>query len=134
MLEVIGSIIGGLESLFGGKVDPGHWENGVFIPGDLNNRLATAQKKFQLAGVSGLVDQERLKAIIYVESGWQASLDAYIAELVNKKNTNIGLGVTNELNKITQLAGFTFSPFVWLVGLAGLVLYFFNKKNKRRFF
>lgn len=132
MFEVIGGIIGGLESLFGGSVDKGAWQGGVFVPGDLAKRQAQASADLQANGVAGISDPNRINQILYTESGWQNALGSYIAELREQKKSNIGLGVTNELNKIPQLLGITIPPIIWML-LAGLVGFYFLIYKKKRF-
>lgn len=87
-LPGIGTTIGGVLDLgfniFGG--DKGHYENGYFVPGDLQSRIAKANARIISFGLSPAdVDNNILKRILYVESGWQGNLDNYLYSIIEAK-------------------------------------------------
>ncbi len=87
-LPGIGTTIGGVLDLgfniFGG--DKGHYENGYFVPGDIQSRIAKANARIFSFGLSPAdVDNNILKRILYVESGWQGNLDNYLYSIIEAK-------------------------------------------------
>jgi hypothetical protein len=84
----IGTAIGGVLDLgfniFGG--DKGHYENGRFVPGDLQSRIAKANARIISFGLSPAdVDENVVNRILYVESGWQGNLDNYLYSIIEAK-------------------------------------------------
>ena len=87
-LPGIGTTIGGVLDLglniFGG--DKGHYENGYFVPGDLQSRIAKTNARIVSFGLSPAdVDPNIIKRILYVESGWQGNLDNYLYSIIEAK-------------------------------------------------
>jgi hypothetical protein len=84
----IGTAIGGVLDLgmniFGG--DKGHYENGRFIPGDIQSRISKANARIISFGLSPAdVDENVINRILYVESGWQGNLDNYLYSIIDAK-------------------------------------------------
>lgn len=79
-----------LSQLFQGA-NPGHYQGGRFIPGDLENRLATAAGRIQTFGVASVADQNIIYDILtevppqqFVNPDapqWQITLDRYLGYL-----------------------------------------------------
>jgi len=105
-LPGIGTAIGGVLDLgfniFGG--DKGHYENGYFVPGDIQSRIAKANARIISFGLSPAdVDSNILKRILYVESGWQGNLDNYLYSIIEaKKKGTFQPPSSNQIDLLTN--------------------------------
>ena len=104
-----------LQNLFAG-LDPGHWDatHTHFIPGDLQNRLATAAQWIAQAGVQNYVDQNQIYNILTSQGIWQNELQHYIAQL----KTGIANGTITQNNSSLIGANFDMSSILTI----GLIL------------
>ena len=86
--NILSLVLTQLQNLFSG-VDPGHWENGRFIPGDLEQRLNYAAQRITFYNVASVADQSIIYDILtevppaqYAGGGsWQGNLDSYLGTL-----------------------------------------------------
>jgi hypothetical protein len=101
------AIIQALQGLFQGA-DPGHWQGGHFIPGDLASRQQTAATYISQFGVASVVDSNIIYNILtevyppqFASNNWQNTLQRYLNYLKTglANGTIIPGQVTNPLIK-----------------------------------
>lgn len=92
----IGAVVGGVTSIwdaiggFFGGGNEGSWSNGVFTPGDWNNRVSFANQQMNAYGlVASDIDSAKLDAILRAGE-WQANTQRYFAQLQQEKNSGGG--------------------------------------------
>lgn len=143
-----------LGQLFQGA-NPGSWQNGRFIPGDLQNRLATAAQRLSSFGVASVADQNIIYDILtevppqqFVNPAapqWQITLDRYLGYLKKgiEDGTIIPGQTTNTLTKDGKSnvigGGFayniaTFGNLLPVILIGGAFVYLMKggkKKHKR---
>ena len=137
-----------LQQLFAG-VDPGHWEGGRFIPGDLQSRTSYTAQRIQTFGVAAVVDQSIIYDILtevppaqFSGGVWQANLDNYLGYL--KRGIETGAIIPGQVTDPligtagrTTGGGFAYniSSFGNLLPIAligGTVFYLATHKKKRK--
>jgi hypothetical protein len=115
--------------IFGSKIDPGHWEGSLFVPGDLNSRIAISKQKISSSGLSQYAVESEWMPILYTPAGWQAAIDNYIGNILNgrakgtvplykEKTTAGGVGQMDLTSLLIVGAGL------------GLLAYYSKKKRK----
>lgn len=114
--EIAATVLSVLQNLFS-NADPGHWDatHTHFIPGDLNNRLATASQWIAQAGVQSVFDQTQIYNILTSTGIWQNALQTYIAQL----KTGLANGTITPNNNSLIQAGFDSSTILLLGLIAG---------------
>ena len=147
--SLIGIILGQLQNLFAGA-DPGHYENGRFIPGDLQQRLQYSANRIGSYGVANVADQNIIYDILtemapapFNQGGsWQGNLDEYLIYLKNgvQNGTIIPGQTSNPLAPGTGNVtggGFaynfaTFGNLLPVLLIGGLGFYAFRNKKKSK--
>lgn len=145
----LNAIIQALNGLFG-SANPGHYEGGRFIPGDLEQRKSYTATRINSYGVAAVVDGNIIYDILtevapapYNQGGnWQGNLDSYLGTL--KRDLESGKIIPDENNNFikkygqTTGGGFaynvsTFGNFLPLAVIGGgLFLLLSTKKKKRK--
>ena len=115
-----------VNQLFGGSIDPGHWEGTLFIPGDLNNRIAVAQQKIALSGLGQFANQNEWMLILKTPGIWQSAIDNYINTVLRgRQNGIIPLSTGSTAGGI---GNFDFTSIL----LVGGILWFLLSDSKKR--
>lgn len=97
------------KELFGKYLPGGYDKNGVFIPGDILNRIKQAQEWIILYNVQGKYNPIILKRLLSIPSGWQ-----------NKTQ--------NYLRSLSSANGIGFSFNLWEIGIIGAIIYYITRK------
>ena len=127
---VVGGALGGavdfITGLFGGKKDPpGEWKDGLFLPGDWNNRVAFANQQAAAYGVQNLIDNQRLDSLLR-GGNWQGLIPQYFQQLADSKK----VPTQNLNNQMTNLASsIGIPPLVFYALGGGLIIYLLKGKK-----
>jgi len=134
-LPFIGSVF---DEVFG-NTDRGHYEGTTFVPGDLQSRMSYVNNAIKSRGLLTIdVDDATIKSLVYVEAGWQNSINNYLDKVLqNKRNTNTSTATTASTPTLidttipnqTSVAGFTLSNTLIYVLLFGLAVFIIMKYN-----
>ena len=141
-----------LGQLFQGA-NPGQWVNGRFMPGDLQNRLATAAGRIQTFGVASVADQNIIYDILtevqpsqFVNPDapqWQITLDRYLGYLKKGvedgtiipgqvQNTLVKDGKSNVIGGGFAYNIAAFGNLLPVVLIGGAFVYLISRPRKRK--
>jgi hypothetical protein len=115
-----------LPLIFGGSIDPGHWQGSLYIPGDLNSRVATTNQKIATSGLGQYASQDEWMLILQTPGIWQSNIDSYISNVLRGRAngtvpmpTNVPGGYGSSMGGILPIL------------LVGGLLWFFVSDSKK---
>jgi len=75
-----------LPQIFGSGIDPGHWEGSLFIPGDLNYRIAETRRRIAEAGLTQWAVDDEWLLILKTPGIWQEAITNYINNVLRPRS------------------------------------------------
>jgi hypothetical protein len=129
---VISDVLGLFGSIFGRSIDPGHWEGSLYIPGDLNSRIAITQQRIALSGLEQYASQGEWLLILKTPGIWQENISRYIGNVLEgRKKGDIPMPrSTSNGSSQTGIAGL--GSLLPIILLGGLAFGFFSSAPKKR--
>jgi len=120
-------ILGGLlTQIFGGSIDPGHWQGSLFIPGDLNSRIAITNQKIAASGLGQYASQDEWMLILQTPGIWQANIDNYINNVLRgRANGTVPQSTTTPGGYGSSFGG------ILPIALVGGLIWFLMKDSKK---